>query len=366
MNTLIHDSIDLLRRMVAIPSVTGEEAAVVALVQHQLEDWGIGCVMEEGNILALNRHASPERPTLMLCAHLDTVPPNAGYSRDPFDPGNDASRVWGLGSNDDGGSVVAMVAAFRHFHAATHLAFNLLLCLSVEEERSGPHGTAHLWTAGTINRALNATGHTGDWTPHYAIIGEPTGGRAATSERGLLVIDGEAHGVSGHAARSEGVNALYLALDDIQRLRAYSFDRISPTMGSVKLSVTQIACGTAHNVIPDSCRFVVDIRPTEQYSNAEILEALQRVCSSTLTARNLRNRSNATRPGSPLLEVLEHLGIQTFSSPTTSDWVRTPCDAIKMGPGESSRSHRPDEFVLVSEIAKAAQDYVAIIEALQF
>lgn len=364
-SSLIEDSVELLRQMVAVPSLTFEEEAVRNLVVQHLEGWGIACFCERNNILALNRHGSAERPTLMLCAHLDTVAPNAGYTRDPFSAGTDADCIWGLGSNDDGGSVVSMIAAFRHFYDTTTLPFNLLLTLSCEEERSGPNGTAHLWTDDAISHALNAAGHPGNWTPQYAIIGEPTGGRAATSERGLLVIDGEAHGVSGHAARNEGVNALYIALDDIQRLRTYDFDRVSPTMGSVKLSVTQMECGTAHNVIPDTCRFVVDIRPTEQYTNVEILEALQAICQSTLTARNLRNRSNATRPGSPLLAALEAVDIETFSSPTTSDWVRTPCDAIKFGPGESSRSHRPDEFILVSEIRQAVNDYVAIIQALQ-
>lgn len=365
MNTLINDSIELLRRMVAVPSVTFEEEAVRDLMGKHLEGWGIGFCTERNNILALNSYARPELPTVMLCAHLDTVPASADYTRDPYDAGTDPDRIWGLGSNDDGGSVVSMIAAFRHFYEAQDLPFNILLTLSCEEERSGPNGTAHLWTDNTINHALNAAGRSGDWTPQYAIIGEPTGGRAATSERGLLVIDGEAHGQSGHAARDEGVNALYIALDDIQRLRSYNFDRISPVMGKVRLTVTQINCGTAHNVIPDTCRFVVDIRPTEQYSNAEILELLQQECRSTLTARNLRNRSNATRPGSPLLRALDCLGIETFSSPTTSDWVRTPCDAIKFGPGESARSHRPDEFILVSEIEKAAQDYVALLSHLK-
>lgn len=371
-NTLINDSLTLLRRMVAVPSVTFEEEAVRNLVVQHLTDWGITYCTERNNILALNRHASAERPTLMLCAHLDTVAPSSGYTRDPYDPGTDDDRIWGLGSNDDGGSVVSMIAAFRHFYDSTTLPFNILLALSCEEERSGPNGTAHLWTDGVISRALNATFAGGrqsseeknvdDWTPRLAIIGEPTGGRAATSERGLLVIDGEAHGVSGHAARNEGVNALYIALDDIQRLRSYDFERVSPLMGRVRLSVTQMECGTAHNVIPDTCRFVVDIRPTEQYTNAEILEALQQMCTSTLTARNLRNRSNATRPDSPLLSALSRLGIETFSSPTTSDWVRTPCDAIKFGPGESCRSHRPDEFILVSEIRQAIGDYIHLIE----
>lgn len=356
---LINDSIQLLRRMVAIPSVTFDEAAVRDLVSGQLRHWGIDCTCQRNNILALNRHADSHLPTLMLCAHIDTVAPNAGYTRDPFDPGSDADRIWGLGSNDDGGSVVAMTAAFRHFHDAVGLPFNVLLALTAEEERSGPGGGEHLWQS--VFRDDEVYSH---FTPSLAIIGEPTGGLAATSERGLLVIDAEAHGVSGHAARNEGVNALYIALDDVARMRNFDFQRVSPLMGRVKLTVTQMECGTAHNVVPDTCRFVVDIRPTEQYTNSEILDMLQRECQSTLTARNLRNRSSATRPDSPLLAALAALGIGTYSSPTTSDWVRTPCDAIKMGPGESSRSHRPDEFILVSEIAEATDRYIALIETL--
>lgn len=353
---LLSDSIDLLRRMVAVPSPTFEEEAVRNLIGQQLLDWGIDCHYERNNIVALNRHARYDLPTLMLCAHIDTVPPNTGYTRDPYDPGTDPSRVWGLGSNDDGGSVVAMIAAFRHFYDSTDLPFNLLLALTCEEERSGANGAARLWQDNVLPIADQ---------PRWAIIGEPTGGCAATSERGLLVLDGVAHGVSGHAARDEGVNALYIALDDIARLRSYDFSRVSPLMGRVRLSVTQMTCGTTHNVIPDTCRFVVDIRPTEQYDNAEILQLLQQECRSTLTARNLQNRSSATLPDSPLLTALAATGIETYSSPTTSDWMRTPCDAIKMGPGDSARSHRPDEFILVCEIEQAIADYISIINTLK-
>lgn len=351
MTDYLNDSVELLRRMVATPSVTGDEQAVADLVTAQLSAWGLEPRRERCNVLCLNRHASPDRPTLMLCAHLDTVPPNAGYTRDPYDAGTDPDRVWGLGSNDDGGSVVAMIGAFRRLYDRTDLPCNVLLALTCEEERSGPNGAAHLWSDGCF----------GPYSPTLAIIGEPTGCLAATSERGLLVIDGEAHGVSGHAARDEGINALYIALDDIAHLRHYDFDRVSPLMGRVRLTVTQMTCGTAHNVVPDTARFVVDIRPTEQYTNAEILDLLQRECRSTLTARNLLNRSSATHPDSPLLRAVEKLGIATYSSPTTSDWVRTPCDAIKLGPGESCRSHRPDEYILVSEIEQAISFYHSIL-----
>jgi acetylornithine deacetylase len=223
--------------------------------------------------------------------------------------------------------------------------------LTCEEERSGKGGMTGLW-----GKRLNRI--------DYAIVGEPTGMKAATSERGLLVIDATAHGVSGHAARNEGKNALYIALEDIERLRKHEFTKVSPKMGRVNLNVTQINAGSAHNVIPDRCDFVIDIRPTEQYSNEEILQELQAICESELKPRNLANRSSATKEDSPLQKTAERMGIDTFSSATTSDWMRITCDAIKMGPGESSRSHRKDEFVYIDEVRNAIETYIEFIEKL--
>ena len=198
----------------------------------------------------------------------------------------------------------------------------------------------------------------------FAIVGEPTCMLAATAERGLLVIDGTAHGVSGHAARNEGINAIDIALQDILKLKNHEFTKMSPRMGKVNLNVTQINAGTAHNVIPDSCTFVIDIRPTEQYTNEGILNELQGICRSELKARNLSNRSSATDKHSPLQLAAEQLGIETFSSPTTSDWMRIDCDAIKMGPGNSSRSHKKDEFVYISEIENGIKTYIDFIKTL--
>ena len=226
---------------------------------------------------------------------------------------------------------------------------NIILVLTCEEERSGKDGMTGLWGARLREKV------------DYAIVGEPTCMREATAERGLLVIDATAHGISGHAARNEGKNALYIALEDIDRLRKHVFSRISPRMGKVNLNVTQINAGTAHNVIPDCCTFVIDIRPTEQYTNEEILQELQEICESELKPRNLSNRSSATWEDSPLQKAADKLGIETFSSPTTSDWMRITCDAVKMGPGDSSRSHRKNEFVMVSEIRSGIQGYIELI-----
>ena len=379
-NILTTEAIELLKEMIAIPSPSFHEEAVCTHISSWLSSKGIEHERVGNNIIA--KHiVDPSLPTLMLCAHIDTVDPCEGYSFDPYKPENSPEGViQGLGSNDDGASVVSMIAAYRHccmydfqnnpshgFAAGpspcgqggstvlktTHTSTNLVLVLSCEEERSGKGGMTGLW-----DNRLN-------WID-YAIIGEPTGMKAAVSERGLLVIDATAHGVSGHAARNEGKNALYLALKDIEKLRKHEFSKVSPKMGKVNLNVTQINAGSAHNVIPDRCDFVIDIRPTEQYTNEEILKELQEICTSELKARNLSNRSSATKEDSPLQRTAEELGIETFSSATTSDWMRITCDAIKMGPGDSNRSHRKDEFVTEQEIAEGIETYINYIRSLDF
>ena len=383
------EAVELLKEMISIPSPSFEEDAVCGHVCKWLSDHGVEHRRVGNNIIA-EHIADPTRPTLMLCAHMDTVSPSPEYSFDPYKPENcPEDMVQGLGSNDDGASVVAMIASYRYFtchdgigsgfqntpshsfvvgptpcgqggstvlkttaNAANMKYPNLILVLSCEEERSGKNGMTGLWTE--LAQKVD-----------FAIVGEPTGMKAATSERGLLVIDATAHGVSGHAARNEGENALYKALEDIERLRGHVFEKVSPRMGKVNLNVTQIKAGTAHNVIPDRCDFVIDIRPTEQYSNEEILNELQEICTSELKPRNLANRSSATFEDSPLQKATEALEIGTFSSPTTSDWMRITCDAIKMGPGESSRSHKKDEYVFVSEIEEGIQTYIRFIDYLK-
>lgn len=367
----------LLKGMVAIPSPSFEEDAVCSYICDWMRERGISykrignnilCGPEQvvGSVSDESRDGGERRKCLMLCAHIDTVSPSEDYNFNPYSPdyqeaakiiGQVSGRamgeedfVAGIGSNDDGGSVVAMLAAYWYFmENPEECATDLLLVLSCEEERSGKGGMTGLWEdlKGKVD---------------YAIIGEPTGMRAATSERGLLVIDAVAEGISGHAARNEGVNALYIALEDIEAIRRHKFSRTSARMGEVNVNVTQINAGTAHNVIPDRCTFVIDIRPTEKYSNEEILNELQGICRSRLTPRNLKNSSSATFEESPLQKTLESLEIGTFSSPTTSDWMRVSCDTIKMGPGESSRSHKKDEFILKDEIENGIRTYISFIE----
>ena len=371
---LISESVELLKEMVAIPSVSFSEADVCTLISSWLTEKGVEH-RRDGNNLIAEHISNPDSPTLMLCAHIDTVAASNEYSFDPHKPdyikaaetissyiaegkipeapcsqATPENIVAGLGSNDDGASVVSMIAVFRYFKSVT-ISPNIMLVLSCEEERSGINGMTGLW-----HRIKDKV--------DYAIVGEPTGMKAATAERGLLVIDASAHGISGHAARNEGLNAIHIALEDIERLRTHEFTKISPRMGKVNLNVTQINAGTAHNVIPDLCTFVIDIRPTEQYSNEEILKELQGICRSELKARNLSNLSSATKGGSILQDTADRLGIGTFSSPTTSDWMRIDCDAIKMGPGNSSRSHKKDEFVFVKEIEDGIKTYIEFIENL--
>ena len=357
---LTAESLSLLKEMVAIPSPSFSEDEVCTHISKWLDDKGVAHNRIGNNIIA-EHIADPTLPTLMLCAHIDTVAPCEGYTFDPYRPENcPEDMIQGLGSNDDGASVVSMIATFRYFISSAPPVIssevekspNLLLVLTCEEERSGINGMTGLWPQ--IKDKVD-----------YAIVGEPTCMRAATAERGLLVIDATAHGVSGHAARNEGVNAITIALNDIQALQNHVFEKISPRMGKVNLNVTQINAGTAHNVIPDTCTFVIDIRPTEQYSNEEILNELQAICKSELKARNLSNRSSATFSDSKLQRAAEELGIDTFSSPTTSDWMRISCDAVKMGPGDSSRSHRKDEFVYVKEVEDGIKTYIEYIQKLK-
>ena len=380
---LTSEAIQLLKEMIAIPSPSFHEDQVCSHISDWLASKGVEHERIGNNIIA-EHVVDPSKPTLMLCAHIDTVSPCEGYTFDPYKPENcPEGIIQGLGSNDDGASAVSMIAVFRFFghtigsgagvkNNPSHsfgagpspcgqggstvfntcpTTPNITLALTCEEERSGKDGMTGLW--GKRLKKID-----------YAIVGEPTCMKAATSERGLLVIDATAHGMSGHAARNEGKNALYIALEDIERLRNHVFTKVSPKMGKVNLNVTQINAGSTHNVIPDRCDFVIDIRPTEQYSNEEILQELQAICESELKPRNLANRSSATREGSPLQATAEKMGIETFSSATTSDWMRITCDSIKMGPGDSNRSHRKDEYVTTDEIKEGIETYIEFIRSL--
>ena len=291
----------------------------------------------------------------MLNSHHDTVKPSAAYTRDPYSPDEADGRIYGLGSNDAGASVVSLLAAFNQADP-TALPFNLLVAITAEEEVGGEHGMRsllpHLEKAGL--------------KPSMVIVGEPTGMQAAVAERGLVVLDCVAHGVSGHAARNEGVNAIYRALADIDKLRGYSFPRVSDVLGPVKISVTQIEAGRQHNVIPDECRFVVDVRTTDAYSNEDTARMLADLIESDCKPRSTRVQASVISTDHPLVRSAVGLGATTFVSPTTSDMsLLHGIPSLKIGPGRSERSHTADEYVLRDEIVKAIPFYSSLISNLK-
>lgn len=354
-NTYYKKAASFLKEMITIPAITFEEGARADFIEKYLKDCGVKIKRVKNNIIAYPPTFETTKQTLLLCAHLDTVPPSSMYTFDPHNPPFDEERIYGLGSNDDGGCLSALLHTFLLFCDLSEeykkLNINLLLAISAEEERSGPNGMR------LIYQELKESAD-------FAIIGEPTEMKAAIAERGLLVIDALSEGVSGHAAREEGINAIYTALEDIATLQNYHFPKLSPSMGEVKITVTQINGGTQHNIIPNKCSFVVDIRTTEQYSSEEIFSTLSNELKSTLKARSLSNRSSATPKGHRLITTCETLGIEQFVSPTTSDWIVIDIPAIKMGVGDSSRSHRADEYILKEELYQGIKGYIDFIKAL--
>ena len=343
------EAVELLQALIATPSTSRDEACTGDLLFAFLADHGAAPERLYNNVWARAEGFDPRRPTLLLNSHHDTVRPAASYTRDPYAPTLEEGRLYGLGSNDAGASVVSLAETFLTFRTR-RLPFNLVVALSAEEECMGEHGMRALLPAlGPIDMAL---------------VGEPTGMQAATGERGLVVLDCTAHGRSGHAARGEGINALYIAMDDIARLRTFRFERESQLLGPVGIAVTQIEAGTQHNVVPDTCRFVVDVRTTDAYSNEEVVEQLRAVLHSDVVPRSTRIRAAAVGDDHPLVRAARAVGRQTFVSPTTSDRTLMPFPSLKMGPGESARSHSADEFVLVAEVDEAITIYEQYIEQL--
>lgn len=347
-------AVELLRKIVTIKSYSFEEEERSIYLYNYLKSKNIDCKRIKNNIVAYPTSFSDSKPTLMLNSHIDTVKESDTYTFDATNPPLSDEVVWGLGSNDAGGCVVSLIQTFLYFNdnpqLLNNLSYNLVLALSTEEERSGPNGMSYL-------------------TSHLegidcAIVGEPTSMKGAIAERGLLVIDATSKGKSGHAARNEGINAIYIAIEDIDKIRNFTFDKVSPLMGDVNMSVTQINAGYVHNVIPDSCSFVVDIRPTDCYTNPEIMDILSKELKSELKPRSLTNKSSATPIGHPLLNALKKSNIESFISPTTSDWMRLSIPAVKIGPGDSARSHRADEYIKISEIEMGIDGYIKLIENL--
>lgn len=337
--------ITLLQRMIQTPSISGEENAVCTLLAEWMTAEGISVHRVENNLWA-ECGDGPE--TILLNAHMDTVKPSASYTRDPLDGGYDGQTIYGLGANDDGGSVIAMLAVFMDMMHAPIPGKRIVLTLTAEEENSGRKGIELLLPEiGPID---------------YAIVGEPTSLEMAVAERGLLVLDCEAKGKAGHAAREEGINALYIALEDIQTLRNYEFEKVSPFLGKVKMTTTMIQAGTQHNVVPDTCRFVVDIRSNGLYTNEEILAILRPMLRSTITPRSTRLNASSTPLDTPIIQRAQALGIPIYGSPTMSNMALLSCPKVKFGPGDSSRSHTANEYIHIHEIEQAITLYKQLLQ----
>ena len=348
------DAVGLLRKLISTPSVSRDEKGTADIIECWLGERGASPRRIHNCVWAVAPGYDESKPTLLLNSHHDTVKPAPSYTRNPFSPDIEGDRLYGLGSNDAGGPAVSLAAAFMALRSE-RLPFNMILALTAEEEVMGEHGM----------RAMLPELERQGFRVDMAIVGEPTAMQPAVAERGLIVLDCVAKGVTGHAARNEGVNALYLALDDIVRLRTMTFPRVSPTLGPIKITVTQIEAGRQHNVVPDECKFVVDVRTTEAYTNEETARLINEAIGAEATARSYRVRASVIDSAHPLVKAAESLGLTPFVSPTTSDMALMPFPSLKIGPGESSRSHSADEFICLSEIEQAIPLYINLIKNIK-
>jgi acetylornithine deacetylase len=346
----VSDSIGLLKSMIAIPSLSREEHEVAEMIEKQLCSWGYQPSRIGNNLWLKSRNWDRYKPTVLLNSHIDTVRPANGWRNDPYKPTEENGKITGLGSNDAGASVVALLAAFRHLDRVDQ-PYNYIFCASAEEEVSGLNG---------IVSVLDQFGKL-----DLVIVGEPTGMQMAIAEKGLLVLDCDAKGKAGHAARNEGENAIYKAIKDIEILKDYRFPLESELLGHVKLTVTQIEGGHQHNVVPDTCHFVVDVRTNEFYSNQETFQIISGLISSEVKARSFRLNSSGIKPEHPLVKRGLSMGLKTYGSPTTSDQAVIPYPSIKIGPGDSARSHTADEYIYEDEIRDGIAVYVRLLDQLK-
>ncbi len=338
---------DLLVKLIATPSFSREEQATATLIQDFFNNERIQTYRKGNNVWVRNKYFDPALPTVLLNSHHDTVRPNTGYTRDPFSPDSSDGKLFGLGSNDAGGPLVSLIAAFLHFHSTQKLKYNLILAATAEEEISGKGGIESIWDQ--IEPIS------------FAIVGEPTNCEMATAEKGLMVLDCIARGKSGLAAREEGINAIYAALQDIEWFRTYKFPLISKTLGEMKMSVTIIHSGSQHNVVPDQCQFTVDVRVTDAYTLEAALDIIKRNVKSEVEPRSLRIRPSGIDADHPLVLAAVKRGIRLYGSPTTSDQALIPAPSVKIGPGDSARSHSVDEFIYLNEIENGIATYIALL-----
>jgi acetylornithine deacetylase len=347
---LPHIAVDLLQQLITIPSFSREEEKTANLLMGFFSFHGMEAHRTGNNVWSKNKFFDSSKPTILLNSHHDTVKPNPGYTRNPFSADIDNGKLFGLGSNDAGGPLVSLIVTYFYFYNHQNLAYNLVLAATAEEEISGTNGIELVWN--DLPKI------------DFAIVGEPTLTDIAVAEKGLLVLDCVARGKAGHAAREEGINAIYKALKDIEWFRTYQFPKISDSLGSVKMSVTVISAGQAHNQVPPECKFTVDIRVTDAYTLEEVLEVVKKNISCDVTPRSLRLRSSGVPENHPLVVAGKSLGKKLYGSPTTSDQALIPVPSIKMGPGDSARSHSADEFIYVHEIEEGIVSYISLLEKI--
>jgi acetylornithine deacetylase len=347
---LVSEAVNLLRQLISTPSLSRQEDQTACQIRDFLRDKKTDTQQKGNNLWAYSSAWDENKPTLLLNSHHDTVKPNPAWERDPFSPTMENGKLYGLGSNDAGGPLISLLATFLHFKDRMDLPFNLLFAATAEEEISGANGIASCLE---------------EWPKIWAgIVGEPTSLDMAVAEKGLIVFDGLAKGKAGHAAREEGINAIYLALEDIQKLRSFKFPRTSDTLGPVKVTVTQIEAGSQHNVVPAECRFVVDVRTQDRYTNEEVVSILQGLVDCELSPRSTRLNSSGISLDHPLAQAGLRIGLKPYGSPTLSDQALLSFPTIKLGPGDSARSHTAEEYIELSEIEEGIRKYIELVNAL--
>ncbi len=347
---LFEDALNLLKQLIGLSSLSREEELTANLIYGFFEERGIKTYRKGNNIWVYNAHYDRAKPTILLNSHHDTVKPNTGYTRDPLKATVEDGKLYGLGSNDAGGCLVSLIATFLYFYQQSDLKYNFCLVASAEEEISGRNG---------IESVLDEIGPI-----DFAIVGEPTLLDLAVAEKGLMVLDCTTVGTAGHAARDEGDNAIYKAIKDIDWFRNYLFEKTSPTLGPIKMSVTVIQAGSQHNVVPATCSFVVDVRTTDAYSNEETLAIIKAHVKSEVSARSTRLKSSSISDSHPIVKAGIALGRKVYGSPTMSDQALIPVPSLKLGPGDSARSHMADEFIYIDEIRTGIDLYIGMLEMI--
>jgi len=349
-DTLTSDSIELLKKLIKTPSFSKEEGQTAQLIELFLKQRGIRTYCKQNNVWAYNKYFDAGKPTILLNSHHDTVKPNSGYTKDPFSAEVEDGKLYGLGSNDAGGCLVSVIATFLHFYDKEDLKYNFCLATTAEEEISGNNG---------LELVLPDLGPL-----EFAIVGEPTQMHLAVAERGLMVLDCTAHGKAGHAAREEGDNAIYKAIKDIEWFRNYRFPKVSELFGPLKMSVTIINAGSQHNVVPAKCDFVVDVRVTDAYRNEEVLDIIRKHVECDVKPRSIRLKPSSIDKNHPLVQAGIALGRKMYGSPTTSDQSLLNIPSLKLGPGDSGRSHIADEFIYLDEIKEGIELYIKLLESI--